>query len=154
MSFRITGLPIDLFRPLFGLSDEALAAHGVLRHRVETKPGAPCRVTLTDAEPGESVLLLNHEHQSASTPYRASHAIFVREAALETQVLGDELPEVFHGRTLSIRAFDDAGMMVDADLCQGDAARPVIERLLGDAGTAYLHAHYAGRGCYAARIDR
>jgi len=153
MSFHVTGLPLDLFRPLFGLSDEALAAHGVLRRRVETKPGAPCRVTLVDAEPGESVLLLNHEHQSASTPYRASHAIYVREAADETRVLSDALPPVFHGRTLSIRAFDEAGMMVDADLCQGDAARVVIERLLGDPGTAYLHAHYAGRGCYAARID-
>ena len=28
-----------------------------------------------------------------------------------------------------------------------------IERLLALPDAAYLHAHYAGRGCYAARID-
>jgi len=139
---------------LFGLSDEALAARGVLRRRIETRSAAPCRVTLSDAEPGENVLLLNYEHQSAPTPYRASHAIFVRESADETRALTNELPEVFHGRTLSIRAFDEAGMIVDADLCQGDTARSVIERMLEDAKAAYLHAHYAGHGCYAARIDR
>jgi hypothetical protein len=29
-----------------------------------------------------------------------------------------------------------------------------IERLLADPHAAYLHAHFAGPGCYAARIER
>ncbi|MEO8927397.1 MAG: DUF1203 domain-containing protein [Caulobacteraceae bacterium] len=153
MSFVVSGLSVETFRPLFGLSEAALAARGVLRRIVETRPGSPCRITLEDAQLGERVLLLNYEHQSADTPYRASHAIFVREAALETKVVEGEIPEVFRGRTLSLRAFDDGGMMVDAGLCQGDDAAPFIERLLTAPGAAYLHAHYAGRGCYAARID-
>ena len=37
---------------------------------------------------------------------------------------------------------------------EGEAAAPVIERMLADPGVAYLHAHYAKPGCYAARIDR
>jgi hypothetical protein len=37
---------------------------------------------------------------------------------------------------------------------EGAQVEPLIERLLGDARTAYVHAHYARRGCFAARIER
>ena len=116
-------------------------------------PGFPCRVTLQDAEPGEKILLLNYEHQSANTPFRSRHAIFVREGATG-RVETETLPEQLAARLLSLRAFDAAGMMTDADVVEGREAGPVIERLLAARGTAYLHAHYARRGCYAARIDR
>jgi len=63
MSFMITGLAVDQFKPLFGLSDGELESRGVIRKVADTKPGYPCRITLEDAEPGETVLLLNYEHQ-------------------------------------------------------------------------------------------
>lgn len=152
--FRITGLDAAPFQPLYGLTAEALAASGVIRLTADEKPGFPCRVTLADAEPGERVLLLNHEHQPADTPFRSRHAIFVREGAAETATVVDRLPEQLAGRLLSLRAFDEAGMMVDAAVAEGGVAAPVIERLLARGDTAYLHAHFATRGCYAARVDR
>jgi hypothetical protein len=155
MSFIVTGLPAEPFQPLFGLSDAELAERGVIRRQVDTKPGFPCRITLEDAEPGETVLLLNYLHQPADTPFRASHAIFVREADHRTTRTVDKVPPAILARQhISLRAFDDAGMMVDADVAPGVALEPVIERLLGRPDVAYLHAHYAGMGCYAARIDR
>jgi hypothetical protein len=155
MSFIVTGLPAEPFQPLFGLSDAELAGRGVIRRRVDAKPGFPCRITLEDAEPGETVLLLNYLHQPADTPFRASHAIFVREAEHPTTRTVDEVPPAIRSRQhISLRAFDDAGMLVDADVAPGVALEPVIERLLGRPDVAYLHAHYAGMGCYAARIDR
>ena len=45
-------------------------------------------------------------------------------------------------------------MMTAAELSPGAELAPVIERLLADPQVAYLHAHNAGRGCFAARIDR
>src|SRR5262249_26987467 len=60
MSFRITGLSPDPFRPLFGLPDEELARHGARRYRADAKPGYPDRVELRDAEPGETLLLVNY----------------------------------------------------------------------------------------------
>ncbi|MEJ1938605.1 DUF1203 domain-containing protein, partial [Nostoc sp. NIES-2111] len=79
MAFRITGLSPEPFRHLFGLSDDDLMRHGVKRYVVDTSPGYPDRIEMRDAAPGETVLLLNHVCQPADTPYRASHAIFVRE---------------------------------------------------------------------------
>ncbi len=154
MSYVITGLPLEQFQPLFGLDDNALAARGAARHVVDAKPGSPCRVTLQDAEPGETVLLLNYEHQPAATPYRSSHAIFVREAAMQTAASTDELPESLRIRLLSIRAFNTDGMMVDAEVLRGAELEPLIRTWFERPEIAYLHAHNAARGCYAARIDR
>jgi Protein of unknown function (DUF1203) len=155
MSFIVSGLPLEPFRPLFGLPDEALAERGVIRCQVDANPGFPCRITLEDAQPGETVLLLNYEHQSADTPYRARHAIYVSEQARETRRAVDEIPGALRIRkAISLRAFDEAGMMLDADIAPGSELEPTIERLLAIPDVAYLHAHNAGRGCYAARIDR
>ncbi|HEY2751825.1 DUF1203 domain-containing protein [Phenylobacterium sp.] len=154
MSFIVSGLPLEPFRPLFGLSDEALAQQGVLRLKVDAKPGFPCRITLEDAEPGETVLLLNYEHQPAETPYRSRHAIFVNERACETRRAFNEIPGALRERAiLSLRAYDEVGMMLDAAIVPGADLETAIERLLALPGVSYLHAHNAGRGCYAARID-
>jgi len=155
MTFRISGLDPAPFRPLFGLPDAELAARGVTRCVVDARPGYPDRIALRDAEPGETVLLLNYEHQPADTAYRARHAIFVREGADAAYGAIGEIPEVLAIRPISLRAFTAAGEMVDADLAEGaEALARLIERLLQDPKVAYLHAHYARRGCYAARIDR
>src|ERR1043165_3775499 len=77
MSFVVSGLPLEPFAALFNLSDAALAERHIVRRRAEAGARMPCRITLDDAAPGDTVLLLNHEHQSAETPYRSTHAIFV-----------------------------------------------------------------------------
>lgn len=154
MTYRVLGLSPDPFLPVYGLGEAELAARGVQRVTAEASPGYPDRIELRDAEPGETLLLLNWTHQPADTPYRSSHAIFVREGATRPAEFVGTLPEAMRIRPLSIRAFDAAGHMLDADLVDGTQAEPLIERLLGDERTAYLHAHYARRGCYAARIER
>lgn len=154
MPFTVTGLSPEPFRPLFGLDEAALAEQGVLRVRVEAPASAPCRITLEDAEPGETVLLLNHEHLAVDTPYRSRHAIYVRETAAKTAVVSDALPLALERRLLALRAFDGDDMMVEAEVVEGREAAPMIEAWLADPKVAYLHAHYARRGCFAARIDR
>ncbi len=153
-TFRISGLPASPFLHLFGQTDDELAAHGVTRSTADAKPGFPDRIELRDAEPGERVLLLNYVHQNADTPYRASHAIFVREGASQTYDRLDEVPELLRVRTLNLRAFDTAGLMLDADLVDGTQVENLIERLFANPAADYIHAHFAKRGCYAARIDR
>ena len=131
-----------------------LNARGARRMIADAKPGFPDRVALRDAEPGEAVILLHHEHQPADTPFRASHAIFVIEGAAERFDRVGELPSVMATRMMSLRAFDAEGMMTAGVLASDVELEPAISRLLDDPATAYLHAHYAARGCYAARIDR
>ena len=154
MSYRITGLPPENFQDLLGLSDAALAERGACRVVADAKPGFPDRVTLRDAEIGERLLLLNYTHQPAANPYRASHAIFVLEDAREVYDQVGEIPQVMRSRVMSLRAFDEQHVMLDAELAQGVELEGVIDRLLADPRVSYLQAHYAKRGCYAARIER
>lgn len=154
MSFRIIGLDHTPFRHLFGLSDDALAAHGATRFTVDSEPDFPDRVTLTDLPRGASALLVNYTHQPAATPYRASHAIFIGEDADAKPAMLAEVPAMLSRRLVSLRAFDAWHMMIDADVIEGTAVHAGIARLLDNPAVAYLHAHFAKRGCYAARIER
>lgn len=152
--FVIRGLDPAQFEPLFGLSDDALVERGARRMTATAKPGFPCRVTLEDAEPGETMILVNFEHLPVDSPFRSRHAVFVREGAYGQAEYRDSVPAQFRSRMLSVRAFDDAGMMVEADLVDGQALEPAIENMLADPAVAYLHAHFAKPGCFAGRIDR
>ena len=63
MSYVVRGLDPKPYSHLFGLSDAELAERGVVRMTVSS-PSFPCRVSLTDREIGEKVLLLNHGKRS------------------------------------------------------------------------------------------
>ena len=154
MAYVIRGLDPASFAPLFGLSDAALAERAIVRRVADARPGFPCRITLEDADPGETLLLLNYKHLPVSSPYRASHAIYVREGAREAAEYVDAVPEQLSRRLLSVRAFDGAGMMVEADVIDGGALDRLARDWLGRPDVAYLHAHNAKPGCFAARIDR
>lgn len=154
MNFRITGLSPLEFQPYFGLPDAELEGLGIKRYVVGEKPGFLDRVEMVDAEVGETVLLLNHVCQPAMTPYRASHAIFVREAATKAYDAINQIPQSVRIRLLSLRGYDANGMMLDADVVQGTAIETVIIKLFENPGISYIHAHHAKQGCYAGRIDR
>jgi hypothetical protein len=151
MNYRIVGLPAEKFAHLFTLSDSDLAAAGGVR-RIADYP-YPCRVSLTDAEPGEELVLVNYEHHPVESPYRMRFAIFVRQGD-ETYDKVNEVPEQLRKRVLAVRSFDDKGMMVANGLVDGQEVEPVIEELLAPAQVAYLHIHFAAAGCYAAKVVR
>jgi hypothetical protein len=153
MTYRITGLDPAPYQPLFGLSDAELAKQGVVRMTV-TDHTFPCRVSLTDREIGEKVLLLNHVSHDVANPYRASHAIFVTEGVEQAGEYVDAVPPVFGPRVLSLRGFDKDGMMAAAILTQPGEADAGIRRLFDNPEIVTIHAHNAARGCFSAKIER
>ena len=154
MNFKIAGLAPIAFRRVFGLSDHELASHHVVRCRVDAENAFPCRITLEDAAMGDSVLLMSYEHQPVKNAYHSRHAIYVNEAATDAGVFVNEIPAQMQRRLLSIRAFDAQDAIIDADVVDGSDAKTLIQRFLSMQETAYLHVHFARRGCFAARVDR
>jgi hypothetical protein len=151
MHFRIQGLPAEQFAPLFALSDQELAARGAVR-RVADGP-RPCRISLTDAEPGDELILVNYEHHSVASPYRMRFAIYVRRDETTFDAV-DTVPEQLRNRTLAVRGFDAEAMVTGWELVEGTQVENAIEKLFADPRAAYLHVHFAAPGCYAARIER
>jgi Protein of unknown function (DUF1203) len=123
---------------------------------VDESPGAPCRVTLEDVPVGEQVGLFSYAHNGGASPYAQSGPVFVRLDSIKEQVQAvrwvDAVPDVMARRMLSLRAYDDVGVMVDAVLVSGNEAVAVVEELLSNAGVVRVDAHYALRGCFAAHI--
>ena len=154
MTYRITGINPAPYRHLFGRSDEELKSRGVVRMTVTEKPSFPCRVSLTDRDLGESMLLVNHVSHDVANPYRASHAIFVTETEQEPGEYVDEVPPVFVPRVMSLRGFDKDGMMADAILTQPGETEAGILKLFANPEIETIHAHNAGRGCFSAKIER
>lgn len=152
MNFRIVGLPAADFSGLFQLSNAELQERSALR-LTASGSGFPCRVSLTDATPGDEVVLLNYEHHSVATPFRSSFAIYVREGE-RTYDEVNQVPQQLRRRLLSLRAYDANGMLLNAEVVDGPELESGIGQMFANDTVAYLHAHFAKPGCYAAKILR
>ncbi len=152
--YHIQGLDPAPFKELFALDDAALTARGAKRVTATHKPGFPCRVSLEDAEPGETLILVHHVSHDVATPYRSAYAIYVREHAGDAASFNDRLPPVFTGRPLGLRAFDACGMLRAAALAMPGEADASIHALLAEDHIAYIDAHNAAHGCFVARVTR
>jgi hypothetical protein len=154
MAYRIGGLARKEFEPLFGLGDEELAACKVRRVTASSPTGFPCRVSLKDAHPGESLILLNYVSHDVPTPFRTAYAIYVREAAGEPPCYKDEVPPLLDTRTLGLRGFGADGMLKGALLAMPGEADGRIRELFERPEIASIHAHNAAYGCFLARVER
>ena len=154
MTYVICGLEPQQFAPLFELSDAELARRGAMRVTASASRGFPCRVSLEDAREGDELMLLNHTSHDVPTPYRSNYAIYVRAGAAQAGPLIDQTPPVFEGRPLGLRGFGTDGLLKDAKLALPDQADPAIRDLFDNPEIAYIDAHNAAHGCFAARIER
>ncbi len=153
MTYRITGLAPDAFAALFDLSDAELASRNARRVVAQADRGFPCRISLEDARTGEELILLHHTSHDVVTPYRSAYAIYVRRDVAAADLI-DATPPVFEGRPLGLRGFDQEGNLRDARLALPGEADSRIRDLFANPAIAYIHAHNAAHGCFAARIDR
>jgi hypothetical protein len=149
MAYRIRGLDPAAFA-----DTDTLIAAGAIRMTVDRPNAFPCRVSLEDAAPGTKVLLLNFVSADVQTPFRASHAIFVREGASEAPLYQDEAPPFLARRTISLRGFDGEGMIRAAMLAAPGEADAGIRDLFGDREIVHIDIHAAAWGCFLARAER
>ncbi len=100
------------------------------------------------------MILVPFRHHDVESPYRASGPVFVRETAKEVELTPGEIPDVVAGRVMSVRAYNDQGVMVNAAVTPGIELESQIEKFFGDTKVSYLHLHNAGAGCYSCRVER
>ena len=153
MTYWIRGLDPDRFAPLFDMDDGELAALDARRVTATADRGFPCRISLEDANVGEELILLHYTSHDVATPYRSAYAIYVRPGVVAA-AYRDTTPPVFEGRPLALRAFDADGMLRTARLAGPGEADRIIRDLFADDAIAYIDAHNAAHGCFAARIER
>lgn len=154
MEFHIHALKTEDFSNLFGLSDEELAAHDARRVIADEDNAFPCRITLRDAEIGETLLLTHYTHHDHNTPYRSSHAVFVIENGAQASLVKNHVPDSLRRRLLSIRGFDSNHDLIEADVVDGIDLELGIDQLFSNSNVDFIHVHNAKQGCYHARVTR
>ncbi len=147
-NFVISGLDPKLFEKYYGMNSSQLEKTGIRKSVVDSYPGYPCRVSLEDAQIGEEVYLFNFEHHQTDSPYRSSGPIFIRKNAPPAVPGVNEIPKMLIHRVLSLRAYDQEGMMLDASTLNGSQLRSKLSELFERKEIAYIHVHNAGPGCY------
>ena len=154
MSFQIHALDAADFAHLFDLSDTELKKSRARRVFADEPNCFPCRVSLTDAKVGEELVLVNYAHQKQSSPYDATHAIYVRKGVETARPNVDAVPDVLTRRLLSVRAFGRDHLMHTADVVEGVDLASQLQSYFTDADIEYVHIHNAKQGCFAALAVR
>ena len=154
MTFQIHALPPDSFAALFTLSDTELADRGARRVIADEACAFPCRVSLVDADVGDELILTNYAHLDQRSPYRASHAVYIRKGVAQATPKPGEVPAVFANRLLSLRAFGRDHMMTNADVVDGRTLAHGLRDMFADPAVDYVHIHNAKQGCFAASATR
>jgi len=152
--FQIVAISRGYFEHLFSMSDSELSEHDARRMIVDSNSGFPCRVSLTDAEVGETVILAPFAHHDVHSPYQSSGPIFVRETAQTANPEVNEIPVMLRHRLLSVRAYSEKGMMKDAKVVEGQTLEETIRQLFSDSKISYLHLHNAAPGCFNCLVER
>ncbi len=65
-----------------------------------------------------------------------------------------EIPAMLQYPLQSVRAYDEAAVLVGADVAEGRELDATIRRLLSDRAVSYLHVRNARPGCYNCRVVR
>lgn len=150
MSFHVVPLPIRVAGDLRAAASITVVA--------DESPGYPCRACLRDAALGEELVLVSHDPfagwtSGETSPYRSAGPIFLHRRDCSADVDPDRVPDQLVRRLLSVRAFDEAAMMVDGRVVEGIDLESTLDELAGRADVTKVLVHNAGRGCFAATVE-
>ena len=153
-NFIISGIKQHEIQHLYSLSEQELKSEGIAKIMVDEKPGYPCRVSLEDANVGEEILAFNYEHHKTNSPYRSSGPVFVRFNIDEAKLKKNEIPKMLLHRYLSLRIYDNQGMMINASTIDGVNLVSAIQENFDNQKAEYIHVHNAKPGCYNCQINK
>src|SRR5204862_1348504 len=121
---------------------QLVAANGAPDHAVATADSPhsyPCRHCLRWAEPGERMILFPYAAIPPGHPYSETGPIFVHAEPCQRYRASREYPADFRkGR--AFRAYNANYNMIEAEIVNGSEPEAVIEKLLENPETAFVHA--------------
>ena len=149
--FRIVPLATEVAETARRVAASGAPDHAVVT--VDLPRGYPCRHCLRWAQPGEKVILFPFASIPRGRPYSESGPIFVHAQLCERYSAPGEFPADFRsGRVM--RAYNSKNDMIDAEVVNGAEPEAVVEKLLQNPETAFVHVRSVTRGCFTFQIER
>jgi hypothetical protein len=150
-NFRIVPLRTEIAEEARRAAQSGAPDHAVVT--ADSPTGYPCRHCLRWARPGERMILFPFAAIPPGRPYSESGPIFVHAEPCQRYTATNEFPADFRkGRVF--RAYNSGQDMIDAEVVNGNEPEAVIEKLLQNPDTEFLHARSVSRGCYTMQIER
>jgi len=150
-SFRIVPIRTEIAEAARREAEAGAADHVFVT--ADSPGGYPCRHCLRWAQPGERMVLFPFAAIAPGRPYSESGPIFVHAEPCERYAATHEFPPDFrNGRAL--RAYNSERDMIAAEVANGEGPEAVIERLLQEPETAFVHVRSASHGCYTMEVER
>jgi len=97
---------------------------------------------------------LSHVHLPLHSPYHASGPIFVQRGVTRCVLPPGEVPAYVQRRTISLRAYDQAALMLAAEISAGTDVAARLDALFADPAVAFVQLHNAAHGCFSCQADR
>jgi len=150
-NFQIVPLATEIAEAARRAAATGAPDHAVIT--VDSPGGFPCRHCLCWAQPGERVILFPFAAVPPGHPYSETGPIFVHVEPCQRYSATREYPPDFRiGRVF--RAYNANHDMIDAEVANGNEPEAVIEKLLENPETAFVHSRSVTRGCYTFAIER
>jgi len=143
-----------LLQPLPSAEADRLRAGSGRRMIADSKPGFPCRECQHDAEVGDAMLLVSYDPFDGDSAYRCASPVFIHEQPCGGPTGEPAITSQHTVRQLSVRAFDDEFMMIDASLIDGGDLEAEIGRHFTNDAAEVLHVHNSPRGCWSVTVTR
>lgn len=112
------------------------------------------RDQLRRASAGERLLLGSYQAVPLPSAFAEIGPIYLSADGAAPAVVPDTLPPGYFNRLFALRAYDGADRIVESTLVEPVTAAETFRTWLARPEVVYLHARFAGHGCFAARIDR
>ncbi|TDC15997.1 DUF1203 domain-containing protein [Streptomyces sp. 8K308] len=152
-TFRVHALPFEV---LEGVRATGLDAFGARAERLAAEGGEPVRCCLSDARPGEELLLFGYEPPlPAASPYREIGAVLTHAEPCPGPADPTAYPADWRGRPQVLRAYDARGWIHDATTVHdGQDPESTIARLLAEPDVVRVHSRNIAWGCYMFALTR
>ena len=153
--WQVKNIEQEICDRMFRMSNQELQQNNAVKRIIKEPFSAPCRLTLTDMNPGDEAILFNYFHHNVDSPYRAMGPVFVKCNSKKCKLSTNTLPEiVLPQRRFSIRSFDVNSMTIDAEIVLGENFRSYVDEKFQNKDVNYLQIHFAAYGCWAFDIFR
>jgi hypothetical protein len=117
--------------------------------------GSPLRCCLSEARPGENLLLIAYTPPGTSGAYAERGPVFIHADRCAGYLTPDDYPPGLARRQQVVRAYDRQGRICDGVLvADGQQAQGAIAELLARPEVELVHLRNVGYGCYNFAVRR
>ena len=152
ITFRIHPVPESV---ISAARERGVDANGRRVEHLTAEGGEPLRCCLSNALPGEALVLFGFSPELPDSPYRETGPILAHAHRCAGPASTSTYPPDWYARPQVLRAYDERGWIHEATtMHDGTDPEAAIEAVLREPGVVAVHSRNVLYGCYMFTVTR